>query len=105
MMKAYKPIIEGKYKVNRDTRSIIIIEHKEDSIQRVCNTSISTEAVELDTLNEEVIRPIRNLCIMSSVSEINNFLSRMSWIPIKRSMVKDKYRIPVLMKWLFKSKE
>ena len=50
-------------------------------------------------------RKILNLWKMSAVSEINNFLSRKAWIPIKRSKVKAKRSKPVPMKWVFDSKE
>ena len=42
---------------------------------------------------------------MSAISEVNNFLSRKAWIPMKRSVVKAKGRKPVPVKWVFKSNE
>ena len=40
-----------------------------------------------------------------SYFEVNNFLSRKSWVSIKRSKVKSKGRKPLPVKWVFKSKE
>ena len=39
------------------------------------------------------------------ISEMNNFLSRRTWIPTKRSVVKAKGRNPVPVKWVVKIKE
>ena len=41
---------------------------------------------------------------MSETSEVNNFLSRKSWITMKRMVMKSKDRNPVHVKWVFKSK-
>ena len=50
-------------------------------------------------------RPDRYLCKISAISEVNQFLSRKSWIPTKRSVVKAKGRNPAPVKWVFKRKE
>ena len=42
---------------------------------------------------------------MSAISEVNDFLSRKAWITTNRSIVKEKGRNPVPVKWVFKSKE
>ena len=42
---------------------------------------------------------------MSTISEVNNFLSRKPWITTKRSVVNAKVRNSVPVKWVFKSKE
>ena len=42
---------------------------------------------------------------MLATSEVNIFLSRKACITINRSKVKSKGRIPVPVKWVFKSKE
>ena len=41
---------------------------------------------------------------MSAIYEVNNFLSKKAWTPIKRSKVKDKGRNPVPAKWVLNSK-
>ena len=51
-----------------------------------------------------MISPNVNLWIMSVISEVNNFLSRKSWIQTNRSVVKSKGRNLVPVKWLLKSK-
>ena len=50
-------------------------------------------------------RPNGILWKISAVSEVNNYLSRKSWILINRSKVKAKVKNPVPVKWVFKSKE
>ena len=42
---------------------------------------------------------------MSEVYEIKNFMSRNSWITIKRSTVKEKVRKSVPVKWVLNYKE
>ena len=42
---------------------------------------------------------------MSTISEVNNFLSRKPWITTKRCVVNAKVRNSVPVKWVFKSKE
>ena len=49
--------------------------------------------------------PNINLWKMSAISEVNNFLSRNTWVPIKKSKVKSKGINPVPVNFLFKSKE
>ena len=67
--------------------------------------SISTDSGEPDTLKEAMTRPNGHLWKMSSISEVNNFLSRKAWIPTKRSVIKAKGRKLVPVKWVFKIKE
>ena len=44
MTKAYDPIIEGKWKVTRDTRVVlVVVEQKEDEIKWAHDTKISTD--------------------------------------------------------------
>ena len=50
-------------------------------------------------------RLIGHLCKMSSVFETNNFLSRKACIMIKIITFKAKFRKPVPVKWVLKSKE
>ena len=58
MLKINEPIIRGKYKVTRDTRVIIIaVENEENEIYWACNTPISTDAGEIDTLKEVIPIP------------------------------------------------
>ena len=52
-----------------------------------------------------MMSPNGHLWRISAISEVKTFLSRKSWIPTKRSVVKDKSRKPVPVKWVFKSKE
>ena len=40
----HDPVIEGNYKLTRDTWVIPIVEHKDDEIQWACSKSISTDA-------------------------------------------------------------
>ena len=69
MKKLHEPIIKVKYKVTRETRFIqIIVEHEEDGIQWACNTSISTDTGEYETLREAISRPIGHLWKISAVS-------------------------------------
>ena len=58
MPKAHGPIIEGKYKLNEDTRVIPIVEQKEDNIQWECIVSIYMDTGEPETIKEEMSRPI-----------------------------------------------
>ena len=88
MLRMHEPVIEGNYKVTRDTRVIPLVEREEDEIQWVCSMSISTDAVEPETLKEDMTRPNVHLCKMSVICEVNNFLSRKSRIPTKRSVMK-----------------
>ena len=74
MPKMTEPIIEGRYKVTRGTRVIpIVVEHEEDEIQWVCNTSISNYSGEPDTLKESMTRPNGYLWKISAISEVNFF--------------------------------
>ena len=50
-------------------------------------------------------RPTVHSWKISAIYEVNNFLTRKSWIPIKMSKVKAKDRNPVPLKWEFSSKE
>ena len=85
----HEPVIEENYKVTGDTRVIPIVKHENDEIQWACSTSISTNAGESETLKEAMTRPNVHLCKMSSISEENIFISISSWIPTRRSIVKD----------------
>ena len=100
----HDPLIEGNYKVTVDTRVIPIVEHEYDKIRWTCIMYFSTDDGEPETLKKAMMRPNGNLCKISAISEVNNFLSRNSWIPTKRSVVKTKGRNPVPVKWVFKSK-
>ena len=60
---------------------------------------------EPETRKEAMMRPNGNLRKISAIPEVNNYLSRMVWIPMKRSVVKANGRNPVPIKWVFKSKE
>ena len=42
---------------------------------------------------------------MSTISEVNNFLLRKAFIPMKRSIVKEKVKKPLPVKWVFNIKE
>ena len=54
----HEPVIEGRYKVTRDTKVVLVfVEHKEEEIQWACSTSISTDAGEPETLKGEMTRP------------------------------------------------
>ena len=50
-------------------------------------------------------RPNEHLWKMSVISEVKYFLSRKAWIPTKRSIVKEKGRNPVTVKWVFNNNE
>ena len=60
---------------------------------------------EPDTIKEMMTRPNGHFWKVSAISEVNNFLSRKTWIPTKRSAVKAKVRNSVPSKWVFKSRE
>ena len=85
MHEIHKPVTEGNYKVKGDTRVIPIAEHEDDEIQRVRSTSISTDSGEPETLKEVMTRPNGHLWKMSTMSEVNNFLSRKAWIMKKKN--------------------
>ena len=100
----HDPIIEGVYKVTSDTIVILItVEQEEYKIQWACDTSISIDAVEPETLKESMSIPYVHLCKMSAIYEVNGFMSINSWIPIKRSKVNAKGRDPLPLKRVFKS--
>ena len=105
MQNMQDPVIEGNYKVTVDTRVIKIVKHEDDEIYWACITSIYTDDGEPETLKEAMTSTNGNLWKMSSISEVNNFLSRKAWISTKRSAVKYKGRKPVTGKWVFKIKE
>ena len=53
MPRTHTPVIKGKYKVNGETRVIlIVVEHEEDEIWWACSTFISKLAGEPKTLKE-----------------------------------------------------
>ena len=89
MQNMHNPVIEGSYKATGDTRVIPIVDNEDDEIQWVCSTSIYTESVEPETLKEAMTRTNRHLWKMSTISEVNNFLSRKAWITTKRSVHKN----------------
>ena len=101
----HKPFIGGNYKLTVDTRFIPIVEHKDDKIQWVCSTPISTDDEGPETLKEAMTRPIGHLWKISVISEVKKFLSGESCITVKIRVVKDKSRNPVPIKWVFNSKE
>ena len=102
----HEPIIECKYKVIGDTRVIpIVVEHEEDKIKLSCNTSISMNEGEPETLKEAMSIPNQYLLKISDIYEVNNFLSRKACIPIKISKANTKDIKPVPVKWVFNSKE
>ena len=84
----YNPVIDGNYKVTRDTGVIPIVEHKDYEIHWSCSTSVYADAGEPETLKEAMTRSNRNLCKISDISEVYIFLSRKAWIPKKEAFVK-----------------
>ena len=81
------------------------MDNKDDDIQWVCNTSISTYTGEPETLKEAMPRPNGYLRKNSAISEVKIFKSRKAWILRKRSVLKAKVRKPIPVNWLFKSKK
>ena len=105
MPRMYEPLIELNYKVTGNTRVILIVEHEDDRIKWVCSTSIYTDYIEPETLNEVMTRPNGHLWEISAISDVNNFLSRKAWILTKRSVIKAKVIKTAPIKWIFNSKE
>ena len=71
----------------------------------VVKTSISADSGEPEALKEEIIRPNLHSWKISAIFEVNNFLSRKSWIPINRSILKEKRIKSLPVKWVFNSRE
>ena len=75
-----KPVIKGNYKVTVYTGVILVMKHEYDKIQWYCNTSISTDSGQQETLKEAMTRPNRHLWKMAAISEVKRFLSKKAWI-------------------------
>ena len=91
-----KPIIKVNYKVTVYTGVIPVMKHEYDKIQWYCNTYISTDSGQQETLKEAMTRPNRHLWEMAAISEVKHFLSKKAWISTKRSIMKAKGRNPCL---------
>ena len=68
------------------------MEHKDEEVQWACSKYIFTGDGEPEILKEAMTGPNGHLWKISAISEVNNFMSRKSWIPTKRSVVKSKER-------------
>ena len=77
------PVIKVNYTVTVDTGVIPVMEHEYDKIQWNCNTYISTDSGQQETLKEAMTRPNRHLWEMAAISEVKHFLSKKAWIPNK----------------------
>ena len=105
MPRMNNPVIKGKYKVNEDTRFILIVEHKEDEIYWAYSPSIYKDTGEPNSLNEAMTIPNGNLLKMSAISEVNNFLEKKACIPMNRSVIKSKGIKPGSVEWIFRNTE
>ena len=90
MYRMHKSVIKGNYKMTRDTRVVLIVEHEEDEINWACSTSISRGTGEPEAFKEAMTRPNIHLWVMSAISEVNNVFSINAWILTTRIAVKSK---------------
>ena len=67
--------------------------------------SIYTNKGEPENLKEAMSRPNRHLWKISAISEVNNFLSRKTWVTINILKLKAKGSNPLPAKWKSKSKK
>ena len=92
----HKTVIKGKYKVNRDDRVILIVEHKEDGIQWACSKYIFTESGESESLKEVMTISNGNLWKMSAILEFNNFCKERNGFGQREASLKKNIEIQYL---------